>query len=120
MAEPLNLAKTEGEILAWWKANQIYERLKKKNENGKNYYFLDGPPYTSGKVHIGTAWNKCLKDCVLRYKRMRGFNVYDRAGYDMHGLPIEHKVEAKFSIKNKDEIPTFGVERFVKECEKFS
>lgn len=120
MAEPLNLVTVEQEILSWWKVHKTYEKVKAKNKKNKLFYFLDGPPYTSGKVHIGTAWNKVLKDSVLRYKRMQGFNVYDRAGYDMHGLPIEHKVEAKFGIKNKDEIPKFGVEKFVRECEKFS
>ncbi len=120
MPEPMNLMKIEEEILSWWKAQNTYHKVKEKGKKGRLFYFLDGPPYTSGKVHIGTAWNKSLKDAVIRYKRMCGFNVYDRAGYDMHGLPIEHKVEAKFGIRHKDEIPTFGVERFVRECEKFS
>ncbi len=112
--------KTEEEILKFWEKNKIYDKVKKKNSKGKGFYFLDGPPYTSGRVHIGTAWNKALKDCFLRFKRMNGFNVWDRAGYDMHGLPIEHKVEAKFNLKNKEEIKKFGVGKFVNECKKFA
>ncbi len=107
-------------MIAFWDKEQIYPKAKAKNKGKQHFYFLDGPPYTSGKIHLGTAWNKSLKDMVLRYKRMAGFDVWDRAGYDMHGLPIEHKVEAKYDIKDKDEIPKFGVERFINECHKFS
>ena len=109
----------EEKILKFWQENKIYQKAKQKNANGKNFYFLDGPPYTTGEVHLGTAWNKVLKDCILRYKRMRGFNVWDRAGYDMHGIPIEHKVEEKLGI-TKLEIPKFGVERFVEACKEFA
>src|SRR3989344_1376114 len=118
MIGPYKPLEIEESILKFWDSNSIYSKLKEKNKKGKDWYFLDGPPYTSGRIHLGQAWNKALKDCVLRYKRMRGFNVWDRAGYDMHGLPTEHKVEAKFGIKYKDEIPAFGVKRFVEECRK--
>ena len=57
----------EPEILKFWKEHGIYEKAKEKNKGKQKFYFLDGPPYTSGKVHLGTAWNKALKDCVLRY-----------------------------------------------------
>src|SRR3989344_5075237 len=60
-----------------------------------------------------------LKDLVLRYKRMRGFNVWDRMGYDMHGLPTEQKTMAKLNLKNKEEIEKFGVKKFAKECRLF-
>jgi len=110
----------EENILKFWKKEKIYEKAKDKNKKGKDFYFLDGPPYTSGRIHIGQAWNKSLKDSVLRYKRMQGFNVWDRAGYDMHGLPTAHKVEAKFKIKSKEEIPKFGIKRFVEECRKLA
>jgi len=112
--------KIEPEILEYWDKNNVYDKVKSKNKKGEKYYFLDGPPYTSGKVHIGTAWNKCMKDVVLRCKRMQGFDVWDRAGYDMHGLPTAHKVEEKLGIKHKDEIPKFGVDKFVEECKKLS
>src|SRR3989344_894500 len=108
--------EVEESILEFWRANKIYQKSNSKNKNGKDWYFLDGPPYTSGRMHIGLAWNKSLKDCVLRYKRMGGFNVYDRAGYDMHGLPTENKVQERLGITHKDEIPRFGIAKFVKEC----
>ena len=79
----------EKEILDFWGKKKIYEKAKSLNSRGNKFYFLDGPPYTSGRIHIGTAWNKAVKDAFLRYKRMQGYNVWDRAGYDMHGLPTE-------------------------------
>jgi len=112
--------KVEEEVSVYWEKERIYQKAKEKNHKGKKFYFLDGPPYTSGKVHLGTAWNKSLKDCVLRYRRMAGFNVWDRAGYDMHGLPTAHKVEEKFGIKSKDQIKDFGEERYIRECIKLS
>ena len=110
----------EEEIIAFWKKNKIYEKSKKKNKGKKSYYFLDGPPYTSGKVHVGTAWGKAMKDLVLRYKRMKGFDVWDRAGYDMHGLPTAHKIQEKYKLKDKEDIVKFGVSKFIRECESFS
>jgi isoleucyl-tRNA synthetase len=115
-----NPTKQEPEILKFWKDNKIYEKAKEKNKGKKKFYFLDGPPYTSGKVHLGTAWNKSLKDTVLRYKRMQGLDVWDRAGYDMHGMPIEQGTEKKLGIKSKDEIPKFGVAKFVRACREFA
>src|SRR3990167_383861 len=110
----------EKEILEHWKHNKIYEKAKEKNKKGKRFYFLDGPPYTSGRVHLGTAWNKSLKDMVLRYKRMQGLNVWDRAGYDMHGMPTENAVQKELKLKNKDEILNYGMGKFVNRCKEFS
>lgn len=110
----------EEEVLKFWEENKTHSKLNKKNIKGKKFYFLQGPPYTSGKLHIGHAWNNTIKDLVLRYKRMNGFNVWDRAGYDMHGLPTENAVQKQLKIKDKLEIEKYGVEKFIKECIKFS
>lgn len=110
----------EPAVLSFWGKHKIYAKAKEKVKGKRSYYFLDGPPYTSGKVHIGTSWNKCMKDMVLRYKRMSGFDVWDRAGYDMHGLPTENKVRKKFNVFLKKDIESFGVAKFTTECEKFS
>ncbi len=109
----------EEKILHYWNTNKVTEHLRKRNKSGEPFYFLDGPPYTSGRIHLGHAWNKTLKDMVPRYKRMQGFDVWDRAGFDMHGLPTEHKVMAKFHLKNKHDIEKFGYDKFSKECYKF-
>ncbi len=111
-----NPVKDELSILKFWEKEKIREKANKKNKGKKPFYFLDGPPYTSGKIHLGTAWNKSLKDLVTRYKRMRGYDVWDRAGYDMHGLPTEGKVQAKLGMKTKEEILKYGLAKFIKEC----
>ena len=116
----INFIAAEEEILKFWQDKNILKKAREKGKKGKKFYFLDGPPYTSGKIHLGTAWNQILKDTILRYKRMRGFNVWDRGGYDMHGLPTAHKLQAKHNLKYKSDIEKFGVDKFVKECEAFS
>ncbi len=109
----------EEKILEYWDKNQIYKKVKEKLKDKPKYYFLDGPPYPTGKIHIGTALNKILKDFWLRVLRFKGYNVWDQPGYDMHGLPTEIKVEQKLGIKNKQEIETkVGVAKFVEECKK--
>ncbi len=108
--------RSEEAMLAFWNERRIYERAKARNNGKTPFYFLDGPPYTSGKVHLGTAWNKTLKDMVLRYKRMKGLDVWDRAGYDMHGLPTEHATMKELGLATKEEIENYGVERFITAC----
>ncbi|MFW6024939.1 MAG: isoleucine--tRNA ligase [Candidatus Woesearchaeota archaeon] len=112
--------KVEEDILKYWDEEEIYKAAKEKNNKNQKFYFLDGPPYTSGKIHIGTAWNKVLKDSVLRYKRMKGLDVWDRAGYDMHGLPIENKVMNNLDFNTKEEIYNYSVEKFIKKCESYA
>lgn len=109
----------EGWSEKFWKDNKIYEKVK---DEGKIYFeFIDGPPFVTGEIHPGTAWNKSIKDAILRFFRMRGYKVNDTPGFDTHGLPIEVKVEKKLGIENKSEIETkIGIENFVKECKDFA
>lgn len=111
----------EAEVHEAWERDRTYELVKKVRSSGKKFYFLDGPPFPSSDTpHIGTSWNKVLKDTVIRYKRSRGFNVRDQPGYDCHGLPIELAIEQKFGVKSKKEIESFGLERFILECRSFA
>lgn len=120
MPEKYDFKKIEKEMLDFWEKHKIHEKANLRNRGKKHFYFLDGPPYTSGRVHIGTAWNKALKDIALRYKRMRGFDVWDRAGYDMHGMPTELAVQRELKLRSKDEIEKYGIEKFVTKCMEFS
>jgi len=107
----------------FWESNKIYEMVKEKsNKSNKKFYFLDGPPYANANtIHVGTLWNKVLKDTILRYYRMRGYNVWDKPGFDTHGLPIEVMIEKKLGTKNKRDIENvIGVGNFVNECLKFT
>jgi len=110
----------ERRVFEYWDAVDAYERTVKHRADEDPYYFLDGPPYTSGSAHMGHAWNKSLKDCYIRYRRMQGNDVYDRPGYDMHGLPIETKVEEELEFENKKDIEAYGVEAFVEDCREFA
>jgi isoleucyl-tRNA synthetase len=111
------LKGAEKEVLSFWDSNRINEKVRKLNAGKKKFYFLDGPPYVTGDLHPGHIWVKSLKDVFVRYKRYRGFDVVDKAGYDVHGLPIENKVEKELGITSKKEIEAkIGVERFISEC----
>ena len=103
MLEKYSKEKEEA-IQKFWKENNISGIARKLNNEKKTFYLMDGPPYASGKIHMGTALNKILKDSSIRMKRMQGFDCLDQPGYDTHGLPIENKVEQELGLKNKDEI----------------
>ncbi len=113
--------KIEKEIQDSWVKNQVYFKTNQLREKGPKYSFLDGPPYCSGKIHLGTAWNKVIKDTFLRFKSMKGFSLRRQAGWDTHGLPIEHKVEQLLDIKNKQQIEEdIGIANFVSKCKEFA
>jgi len=112
--EPVSVQ--EEEILKFWKEKEIYSKVKKANAKGKKFYMMDGPPYANAHIHMGTALNKTLKDVAMRMKRLQGFDVFDRPGYDTHGLPIEFQVEKVLGTKGKQDIEKFGVGNFVKKC----
>ena len=110
----------EPRVAEYWEEVDAYEAAKQAHRDDPDFFFVDGPPYTSGQMHLGTAWNKTLKDAILRQKRMAGHDVYDRPGYDMHGLPIEVKVEEELGFDSKKDIEAFGVEAFIDECKQFA
>jgi isoleucyl-tRNA synthetase len=113
----LDLGKREEEVLGYWKEQRINEKVRARNADGKKFYFLDGPPFVTGELHLGHIWVKSYKDMVVRYKRTRGFNVVDRAGYDTQGLPAERLVEKKLNIRSKMEIEEkIGIEKFINTC----
>jgi isoleucyl-tRNA synthetase len=110
----------EERITNFWKKEKVYEKIKEMNKGKTKFYFCDGPPYATGQIHPGTAWNKCIKDSICRYKRARGFDVRDQPGYDTHGLPIEVKVEQELKLKSKKDIKKIGIGNFIKKCKKFA
>ncbi|MCZ7396913.1 MAG: isoleucine--tRNA ligase [Candidatus Methanoperedens sp.] len=110
----------EQNIQDFWDEIDAYSRVRELRKNGKKFFFVDGPPYTTGRIHLGTAWNKIIKDSILRYRSMNGFHVIDRAGWDMHGLPIEVKVEGVLGFKSKKDIEKYGVGNFVAKCKEFA
>ena len=117
----LDINSREEEILKFWESSRVYETIKEANKAGKKYYFLDGPPYVTGSLGSYHIWVETVKDSVLRYKRYKGFFVHDRAGFDVHGLPIEHKVESNLKLKSKDDIEKgIGIAKFIAECKEYA
>ena len=112
--------EVEGRVRKFWEDRGIYALARTTRAGGRKFFFVDGPPYTTGRIHLGTAWNKIIKDSILRYKSMYGFEIKDRAGWDMHGLPIEVKVEEHLGFKSKKEIEIYGVDRFIDKCKEFA
>ncbi len=94
-----NLPQNEPKMLARWEETGIYERIRKDRKGSPKYILHDGPPYTSGPIHLGTALNKCLKDFIVKSKTMAGFDAPYVPGWDCHGLPIEIKVDKELGGK---------------------
>ena len=96
-----NLVQREPERLQHWDALDLYEKIQAKNQLGPSFILHDGPPFTNGDLHLGHALNKTLKDTILRYKWMQGFNAPYIPGWDSHGLPIEHKVSRELQAEGR-------------------
>jgi len=111
---------TEEKILKFWEDKEIYKKSKEKNAKGKKFYMMDGPPYATGNIHMGTALNKISKDIAMRAQRLQGKNVFDRPGYDTHGVPIEFKVEKEIGAKTKQDIEKYGTKKFIKKCKEYA
>lgn len=93
-----NLAQEEPKLLEFWEEQEIYKKVLEKKKNLKKYILHDGPPYANGKIHIGTAYNKILKDIIPKYKSMKGYNSCYVPGWDTHGLPIEFQVTKDMKV----------------------
>jgi len=96
-----NLTKNEPKILEFWKKIDAYQKMIAKNKDCPRYTLHDGPPYANGHIHLGTAMNKILKDIVVKYKNLSGYQAEFVPGWDCHGLPIELKVEQNLGLDKK-------------------
>ena len=94
-----NLPQNEPKMLERWEQMGIYERIRQARKGAPRYILHDGPRYTSGPIHMGTALNKCLKDFIVKSKTMAGFDAPYVPGWDCHGLPIEIKVDKELGGK---------------------
>jgi len=111
-----NLATRELEFLKKWYEKNIYQLIREKRKGKEKYILHDGPPYANGEIHIGTALNKILKDFVVKYKFMAGYDTPFVPGWDCHGLPIELKVMELIGDK-KEKMSKVEIR---KECKKYA
>ena len=125
--ETLNLPKTdfpmraglpqrEPVMLKKWQEERIYEKLMEKNAGKPKFILHDGPPFSNGNIHMGTAMNKVLKDFINRYKAMRGYQTPYVPGWDNHGMPIESAIIKKNKLDRKK----MSVPEFRSACREFA
>jgi len=100
-----NLPEREPRIIAEWDAMDVYGLVRAHCAGRPKYVLHDGPPYSNGDIHIGTAQNKILKDMVVKYKTMRGYDCPYLPGFDTHGLPLEHRVMTETGMDRGDTDP---------------
>ncbi len=112
----LNYSKIEEEILNFWQENNVFDKSIELRKNKKPFTFYEGPPTANGKPGLHHVMARTLKDLVCRYKTMQGYKVERKAGWDTHGLPVEIEVEKQLGIKNKSEIPEFGIAKYNAAC----
>lgn len=93
-----DLPKREPLVLQSWQSMEICKLIAHKRKGAKKYILHDGPPYANGDIHIGHALNKILKDVIVKYKTMRGFDAPFVPGWDCHGLPVEHQLFKELGI----------------------
>jgi len=87
-----NLPDKEPGILKKWEDMDLYQEIRKRQKGKPKYILHDGPPYANGNIHIGHALNKTLKDIVIKFKTMQGYDTPYVPGWDCHGMPIEHQL----------------------------
>ena len=107
--------KTEEKILEFWKREQIFEKSLtfRQAQSKKKFIFYEGPPFPNAKAHVGNILTRCYKDAICRYKNMAGFNTIGRrAGWDVHGLPVELQLEKQLGLRGKPDIEKYGIAEF--------
>jgi isoleucyl-tRNA synthetase len=97
-----NLTSLEPKILSKWEELKIYETLRDQRKGSEKFILHDGPPYANGLIHIGHALNKLLKDIIIKYKFMQGYDCPYIIGWDCHGLPVEHQLFKKLKKTKHD------------------
>ncbi|NLJ72840.1 MAG: isoleucine--tRNA ligase [Syntrophomonadaceae bacterium] len=111
-----NLPKREPEILAFWEDIDIYSKVQDKNRGKPKFVLHDGPPYANGDIHLGHTLNKVLKDIIVKYYSMNGYDAPYVPGWDTHGLPIEQQAIKNMGLdRNK-----IDVVKFRKHCQEYA
>ncbi len=110
------LPQREPGFLKAWQEEKVYQKLLEKNAGKPKYVLHDGPPFSNGNIHMGTAMNKVLKDFVNRYKSMSGYCVPYVPGWDNHGMPIESAIIKKNKLDRKK----MSISEFRSACRDFA
>ena len=109
--------KNEEETLKFWQENNCFEKLVEKNKNsGKHFKFLDGPITANNGMGVHHAWNRSLKDIMLKYEAMNGYSAHYQNGFDAQGLWVEVETEKELGLKDKRDIEKLGLDKFTTAC----
>jgi isoleucyl-tRNA synthetase len=107
----------EQKVLDFWQSERVFERIIEQGENRQLFVFYEGPPTANGRPGIHHVLARTFKDLYPRYKTMQGFHCPRKAGWDTHGLPVEHEVEKSLGIFDKKRIEQeVGIAGFVEQC----
>jgi len=112
----ISFSSLEEEIIKFWKENKIFEKSVESRPEENSYSFYDGPPFITGMPHHGHLLSSIAKDVIPRYWTMKGKRVRRVWGWDCHGLPAENKVEEILGLKNKKDIETIGIKKYIDAC----
>jgi isoleucyl-tRNA synthetase len=104
------------QMLDFWDADRIFERLQEQNRGGPRYSFIDGPITANNPMGVHHAWGRTYKDLFQRYKAMCGFDQRYQNGFDCQGLWVEVEVEKALGFNSKWDIEHYGLDRFSQEC----
>jgi isoleucyl-tRNA synthetase len=111
-----NLPQNEPKRLEHWRGINLYQLIREKSAGRPKFVLHDGPPYANGRIHIGHALNKTLKDIVVKSRTMLGYDSPYVPGWDCHGLPIEHAVDKELGSKKKE----MSAAEFRRACRQFA
>jgi isoleucyl-tRNA synthetase len=111
-----NLAQNEPKLLAAWDESKLYERIRESRAGRPRFVLHDGPPFANNRIHAGTAFNKVLKDFIVKSKSMAEFDAPYVPGWDCHGLPIENRVDQELGPR-KARMTTAQIRE---ECRKYA
>lgn len=112
-----NFIDMEHHILDFWQKQDCFNKMREKNKKtGKFYPFLDGPITANNEMKLHHVWNRALKDIMLRYKAMNGFDCCYQNGFDAQGLWVEVNVEKELGLKDKRDVLSYGMDNFVEQC----
>src|SRR2546423_13218008 len=106
----------EEEILSWWDAERIFDRLRERNRGGPPFSFMDGPITANNPMGAHHCWGRTLKDVFQRYRAFRGFDLRYQNGFDCQGLWVEVGVERELGLNSKREIEEYGIAEFAERC----
>ena len=107
----------EQEVLEFWRDNDVFAETLRQSQGRARFIFNEGPPTANGKPGIHHVLARSFKDAFPRYKTMRGYHVPRKAGWDTHGLPVEHEIEKELGIFDKKEIvEKVGIAEFNRRC----